>query len=96
MKSLHTETDLWGVEGCFLLAIICVIVIVIVIVFSLAIIYVIGDKKIDQKKWKVSSVVDTATGEELDFTVDSPSVNGEKMEVFVFMCFFHRPWQCCC
>ena len=37
-------------EGCFLLAIICVIVIVIVIVFSLAIIYVIGDKKIDQKK----------------------------------------------
>ena len=49
MQSLHTETDLWGVEGCFLLAIICVIVIVIVIVFSLAIIYVIGDKKIDQK-----------------------------------------------
>ena len=32
-------------------------------------------------------MVDAATGEELDFTVDSPSVNGEKMEVFVFVCF---------
>ena len=38
---------------------------------------------------KVSSVVDAATGGALDFTVDSPSVNGEKMEVFVFVCFFH-------
>ena len=28
-------------------------------------------------------MVDAATGEELDFTVDSPSVNGEKMEVFL-------------
>ena len=36
---------------------------------------------------KVSSVVDAATGGALDFTVDSPSVNGEKMEVFVFVCF---------
>ena len=30
---------------------------------------------------KVSSVVDIATGAALDFTVDSPSVNGEKLEV---------------
>ena len=37
--------------------------------------------------WKVSSVVDAATGEELDFTVDSPSVNGEKMEVFFYVLF---------
>ena len=36
---------------------------------------------------KVSSVVDAATGGAMDFTVDSPSVNGEKMEVFVFVCF---------
>ena len=30
---------------------------------------------------KVNSVVDAATGTALDFTVDSPSVNGEKLEV---------------
>ena len=32
-------------------------------------------------------MVDAATGEELDFTVDSPSVNGEKMEVFFYVLF---------
>ena len=32
---------------------------------------------------KVSSVVDEATGGALDFTVDSPSINGEKLEVKV-------------
>ena len=30
---------------------------------------------------KVSSVVDVATGAALDFTLDSPSINGEKLEV---------------
>ena len=30
---------------------------------------------------KVSSVVDAVTGAALDFTVDSPSINGEKLEV---------------
>ena len=32
---------------------------------------------------KVSSVVEEATGGALDFTVDSPSINGEKLEVKV-------------
>ena len=32
---------------------------------------------------KVSSVVDETTGGALDFTVDSPSINGEKLEVKV-------------
>ena len=36
---------------------------------------------------KVSSVVDEATGGALDFTVDSPSINGEKLEVKV-LCNF--------
>ena len=36
--------------------------------------------------FKVSSVVDTATGRALDYTVDSPSVNGEKLEVKLMFC----------
>ena len=36
---------------------------------------------------KVSSVVETSTGTPLDFTVDSPSINGEKLEVELEMVF---------
>merc|ERR1712241_840814 len=36
---------------------------------------------LDANKLQVSSVVDEATGGALDFTVDSPSINGEKLEV---------------
>ena len=36
---------------------------------------------------KVSSVVETSTGTPLDFTVDSPSINGEKLEVELGMVF---------
>jgi len=36
---------------------------------------------LDVNKLQVSSVVDAVTGAALDFTVDSPSINGEKLEV---------------
>ena len=60
---------------------ILVILMILLILMILMILMILTILMILMMRLKVSNVVDVATGAALDFTVDSPSVNGEKLEV---------------